>query len=1631
MLEFYKTRKRVQVPGCFHHIHFVGCFMLLITSIERGMWDSLYDKLHTVHQCAVTKGGTENCADSICIEVDSAERDATNLSEKLLACESDDIHSKLSTYLVGDDAALSAASSYHVFLLNKFCKLESWLTEQFSVKHFESLGYGNIWLFLEKNMHLFSHSLGRFFTSDMPEKPPLEPSMLDCQFDLLLSQASQCLWENKEVDKRRISDLLMRQFPLVCLKVAGNDFMIDIEGYMKAKKGNLTLRSVVFSETLLKEVGVGKNNESMLDKADLENDVGQGDCIGMSKDAMKALVNAPMLIDLNLWLHWDMVFAPSLGSLVGWLLNEVNSEELLCLVTSCGKVLRVDHSATTDSFVNVLLQGNPFDTAVKLLSLLVLYGGEINVPISLLKCHARHTFEVFFLNYEEMKSHDIQDSLKHATSLCRQLVHCETTSTMNWKLLRRDRVGKIAPLASRFILDCLGYLPVEFCHFSADILLSGVQPFVKDAPLAILDECERIDQRLMLHRVGMSLGIVEWVEDKHKLSVCSDTNSLMSSRSSCLKVAEFDFSKNSTFTEEVSSNVPCLELKLASPKIQCGKMKIKMPVALQREEFGLQPDLSPVESAVLNKQHARLGRALHCLSQELYSQDSHFILELVQNADDNTYLEHVEPTLTFILQYKGIIVLNNERGFSADNIRALCDVGNSTKKGRNAGYIGKKGIGFKSVFRVTDAPEIHSNGFHIKFDVSDGQICFVLPTVVPPCDIDSYTRLASLDSDCNHGNTCIVLPFRSSLLETSAVENIVSMFSDLHPSLLLFLHRLHCIKFRNMLSDSTFLMRKEVVGNGIIKVSLGEEKLSWFVASKELQVHTIRSDISKTEISMAFTLQEALDGTYNVHLTQQPVFAFLPLRKYGLKFILQGDFVLPSSREEVDGDSPWNQWLLSEFPGLFVSAERSFCDLLCFKDNPAKGVTAYMSFVPLVGEVHGFFSGLPRMILSKLRMSNCLIIESTETEWVLPCKTLRNWTQEARNLLPDSFLHKHLGVGFLHKDIVLPDLLARALGIEEYGLKVLFQAITSLCSSVEGLKSMSLGWLCAWINSVYMMLSHGKSSAGFETEMDLMKNLKKIPFIPLSDGKYGSLDEGAIWLHVDQMGAATNDEYAPGTFPRLYSMLRTVEKNISDVCSVPINATSDGGLNSRGSVARDWVSDEFVDLLSQLSSMGDKEKCKYLLEVLDSLWDDYFADKVTGFYFSSNGERQLFDSSFTRTLRDVQWLASSLDSKLHCPRELFHGCDTVRLIFGDNAPYAIPEVRSNKLLTALGLKIQVTIDDTFAILKAWRAELTLSASLSQMSKFYNFIWSRMNTSERKVVEELCNEPFVFAPCKLVASHEDVVPGVLLSFKEVFWRDLTGSTDQVKTIFPESDPHSVQHPFTKMLCSVYPSLHDFFVKECGVNEFPHFHGYLQLLLQLSATALPSQAAKNVFQIFLKWVDELNSGSLGSEDIGFLKQGLLTTDYLVLPTAEDKWGKILYATRESDSHSIFKELSRLFSIGTPDLHLANFLHMITTMAESGSTEEQTEFFIMNSQKMPKLPADESVWSLANVPLSEDGEVGLMSSSRTMNETTPVNFRKRPKISSNWSPSDWKTAPGSVAKSPATSGLKAYAQVPTEIA
>lgn len=85
-----------------------------------------------------------------------------------------------------------------------------------------------------------------------------------------------------------------------------------------------------------------------------------------------------------------------------------------------------------------------------------------------------------------------------------------------------------------------------------------------------------------------------------------------------------------------------------------------------------------------------LHNAMESLSADLYSVDTHFVLELVQNADDNRYLEGVVPFLSLKAGPHGLLLENNESGFTYDNLKALSSVGMSTKK-KSEGFIGEKG----------------------------------------------------------------------------------------------------------------------------------------------------------------------------------------------------------------------------------------------------------------------------------------------------------------------------------------------------------------------------------------------------------------------------------------------------------------------------------------------------------------------------------------------------------------------------------------------------------------------------------------------------------------------------------------------------------------------------------------------------------------------------------------------------------------------------------------------------------------------------------------------------------------------------------------------------------------------------
>lgn len=90
-------------------------------------------------------------------------------------------------------------------------------------------------------------------------------------------------------------------------------------------------------------------------------------------------------------------------------------------------------------------------------------------------------------------------------------------------------------------------------------------------------------------------------------------------------------------------------------------------------------------------------------------QPTHFVLEAVQNADDNDYVVDA-PLLNITYFNDTILITSNETGFTNQNVQAICAISESTKTHR-PDCTGEKGVGFKSFFKIAVAIHIASRGF--------------------------------------------------------------------------------------------------------------------------------------------------------------------------------------------------------------------------------------------------------------------------------------------------------------------------------------------------------------------------------------------------------------------------------------------------------------------------------------------------------------------------------------------------------------------------------------------------------------------------------------------------------------------------------------------------------------------------------------------------------------------------------------------------------------------------------------------------------------------------------------------------------------------------------------------------------
>ncbi|KAL6182671.1 hypothetical protein ACLB2K_044086 [Fragaria x ananassa] len=376
----------------------------------------------------------------------------------------------------------------------------------------------------------------------------------------------------------------------------------------------------------------------------------------------------------------------------------------------------------------------------------------------------------------------------------------------------------------------------------------------------------------------------------------------------------------------------------------------------------------------LNPLTEDLHQAVKNLSGELYAKDVHFFMELVQNAEDNEYLEGVDPSLEFVITSRDItatgapatlLVFNNEKGFSPKNIDSICSVGRSTKKGnRKCGYIGEKGIGFKSVFLITAQPYIFSNGYQIRFSEEPCSQCNV--GYIVPEWVEQNPTLSDIQkiygSATAFPTTTLVLP-----LKLDKVEAVKKQLSIIHPEVLLFLSkikrlsvredkedpRLNTVSAIEIASQTDFVSRKNINAQSYtLRLSAEENNgngecsyYMWkqtFPVRREFRVER-RMEVDEWVITLAFPNGERLRRAMN---SSPGVYAFLPTEMItNFPFIIQADFLLASSRETILLDNKWNQGILECVPTAFSHAFNSLVKTV--EGAPASSLPPMFKFLPV------------------------------------------------------------------------------------------------------------------------------------------------------------------------------------------------------------------------------------------------------------------------------------------------------------------------------------------------------------------------------------------------------------------------------------------------------------------------------------------------------------------------------------------------------------------------------------------------------------------------------------------------------------------------------------------------------------
>ena len=332
--------------------------------------------------------------------------------------------------------------------------------------------------------------------------------------------------------------------------------------------------------------------------------------------------------------------------------------------------------------------------------------------------------------------------------------------------------------------------------------------------------------------------------------------------------------------------------------------------------------------AIRKENLRRYGTDIGRIGQELlanrYDDRTHFIYELLQNAED-ALAKRVgwtgQRSVRFDLSERELRVSHFGKPFDEADVRGICGIAESTK---DVTQIGRFGIGFKSVYAFTDRPEVHSG------DEDFGIDSYVWPIAAPGIKRET-------------SETIIVMPLR----DPADGEEIGAGLKRLGANSLLFLREIEEIEWnvggRVVGSIPSAVRRTSMIAYGAPPslvtpmASRTPSRLGWCSPRRCTRPRTSWWATSKSRSASSVT---GCDPSPDHSL----VVFFPTVVETNLGFRVQGPYRTTPSRDNVPHRDGWNRNCVRATAALLADAVTWLRDeqlldvevLKCLPLNPKK-----------------------------------------------------------------------------------------------------------------------------------------------------------------------------------------------------------------------------------------------------------------------------------------------------------------------------------------------------------------------------------------------------------------------------------------------------------------------------------------------------------------------------------------------------------------------------------------------------------------------------------------------------------------------------------------------------------------------